>query len=131
VSVLALLDLSAAFDTLDHQIMLNRLETTFGITGTALKWLESYLIDRVQTTVVGDIKSKPKALQFGVPQGSVLGPFLFTLYTSTLSDIIKQHDMPYHLYADDTQLYLSSCIARIDDTIKRVLECISTRVDDM
>ena len=81
VSVLALLDLSAAFDTLDHAILLRRLESTFGISGLALSWFESYLSDRTQSVVVDGLMSTPIPLVLGVPQGSVLGPVLFTLYS--------------------------------------------------
>ena len=88
VSVLALLDLSAAFDTLDHPILLQRLETTFGISGTVLHWFASYLEGREQSVKVDNVLSFPSPLQFGVPQGSVLGPILFTLYSQPLSDLI-------------------------------------------
>ena len=88
VSVLALLDLSAAFDTLDHAILLRRLESTFGISGLALSWFESYLSDRTQSVVVDGLMSTSVPLVFGVPQGSVLGPVLFTLYSQPLSDVI-------------------------------------------
>ena len=79
--MLALLDLSAAFDTLDHPILLQRLETTFGISGTVLHWFASYLEGREQSVKVDNVLSSPSPLQFGVPQGSVLGPILFTLYS--------------------------------------------------
>ena len=88
VSVLALLDLSAAFDTLDHAILLRRLESTFGISGLALSWFELYLSDRTQSVVVDGLMSTSVPLVFGVPQGSVLGPVLFTLYSQPLSDVI-------------------------------------------
>ena len=104
VSVLALLDLSAAFDTLDHPILLQRLETTFGISGTVLHWFASYLENREQSVKVDNVLSSPSPLQFGVPQDSVLGPILFTLYSQPLSDLICRHECDYHKYADDTQL---------------------------
>ena len=90
VSVQSILDLSAAFDMLDHQFLVNRLQTTFGISGSALKWF-SYLSGCCQSVVCNHISSKPLTLKYGVPQGSVLGPVLFTLYTQPLSDVIKQH----------------------------------------
>ena len=80
LSMLALLDLSAAVDTLDHAILLRRLGLTFGIYGTALDWFASYLIcSREQSVVIEGAMSPPSTLRYGVPQGSVLGPFLFTL----------------------------------------------------
>ena len=75
-----LLDLSAAFDTIDHKKLLNILDTSFGIRGDALKWFESYLSDRQQTVQIGNEFSKSNTLNYGVPQGSVLGPILFTIY---------------------------------------------------
>ena len=104
--MLVLLDLSAAFDTIDHKILLNRLEKRCGITGTALQWFNSYLTDRSQLVSIDGIQSKPEPLKYGVPQGSVLGPILFTIYTSTISDILAGDDLNYHCFADDTQLYL-------------------------
>ena len=83
VYILSLLDLSAAFDTIDHSILLERLHTTFGISGSALQWLRSYILDRLQVVVVNSIPSIPQCLIFGVPQGSVLGPILFcSLYAA-------------------------------------------------
>ena len=96
VSVLALLDLSAAFDTLDHPILLQRLETTFGISGTVLHWFASYLEGREQSVKVDNVLSSPSPLRFGVPQGSVLGPILFTLYSQPLSDLICRHECDCH-----------------------------------
>ena len=84
-SVLLLFDLSAAFHTIDHQILLSRLYSLFGIQSTALKWFESYLSDRF--TSVNNSSSPLSQLRYGVPQGSVLGPVLFVLYTTPLSDI--------------------------------------------
>ena len=105
ISVLTLLDLSAAFDTIDHSILLNRLQYTFGIHGTALSWFTSYIKGRHQSVLIEGISSDPVNLTCGVPQGSVLGPVLFTLYTYPLARIIQQHNIKYHLYADDTQLH--------------------------
>ena len=89
VSLIALLDLSAAFDTLDHSILLKRLEVTFGSQHAALEWFAYYLSDRCQSVIVDGIVSAPSPLVYGVPQGSVLGPVMFTLYSQPLSDVIS------------------------------------------
>jgi hypothetical protein len=107
ISALVLLDLSAAFDTIDHCILLTRLSSNFGITDSALSLLTSYLQNRSQSVSIGNATSSPSPLLTGVPQGSVLGPLLFCLYTTPLSYIFSNSPVSYHLYADDTQLYIS------------------------
>ena len=82
-----LLDLSAAFDTVNHQILLERLKIMFGLTGTVINWMTSYLLGRFQKVVVGDTNSSAVPLSCGVPQGSILGPRLFMLYTTPLGKI--------------------------------------------
>ena len=107
VTTLTLLDLSAAFDTIDYTILLSRLDDWFGVTGKALNWFKSYLTGRCQRIKLGDCLSSKADLKFGGPQGSVLGPLLFTLYTTPLNSMIFEHAIPHHLYADDSQLYVS------------------------
>ena len=107
VTLLVLLDLSAAFDTVDHGILLRRLSTSFGIRGRALEWFSSYLLRRSQHILLDGVKSDSFDLRFGVPQGSCLGPLLFVVYASKLFEIIQAHLTDAHCFADDTQLYLS------------------------
>ena len=117
ISVLLLLDLSAAIDTIDHQILLSRLNSVFGIQSTALQWFQSYLSDSYNSS------SSPSQLMYGVPQGSVLGPILFVLYTAPLSDIIASHSVNHQLFADDTQLQKSAPLSEATNLTKELNVC--------
>ena len=101
-----MLDLSAAFDTVNHEMLLDTMESRFGINGTVLDWFRSYLGGRKQRVIVHNTVSDAMNLNCGVPQGSCLGPVLFILYISSLYDIISQHLPNVHGYADDHQLYI-------------------------
>ena len=98
---------SCAFDTIDHNILITRLRSTFGCSGTVLDWFISYLSYRAQSVSVGH-ESTPSVLKCGVPQKSVLGPLLFTLYTHPLSTVTCQSGLLYYFFADDSQLHKSS-----------------------
>ena len=95
--ILVLLDLSAAFDTVDHQLLLSNFSDC-GVEGTTLSLLESYLENRDQCVAIGESRSEPMVLQYGVLQGSVLGPVLFTVYTGTHAFLLEAHGVSYHFF---------------------------------
>lgn len=104
ITLLVLLDLCAAFDTVDHSILPHRLQFQFGVRGNALLWFKSYLVGRTQQVSVNETLSKNFNLNCGVPQGSCLGPLLFTIYASILFDILESYLPSIRSYVDDTQL---------------------------
>ena len=125
--MLVMLDLSAAFDTIDHDILLRRLEKMYGVQGTALKWFKSYLTNRTQSVMINGKESSQKSLSYGVPQGSKLGPILFNLYIAPLSRIPALHEISDEKYADDEQLFLSfkpKDNAHTESAIKKMETCI-------
>ena len=123
--LLVLLDFSAAFDTIDHDIMLSRLENLFGVSGEALSWLRSYFSGRSQRVVLNGGSSEPVQLSTGVPQGSVAGPGTFPAYTQPVGNIARSHGVNLHLYADDTQLYVGCHLPNQEMTKQRMETCVS------
>ena len=122
-AVMVGLDLSAAFDTINHQLLLERLKSDFGIDGLAFSWLQSYLSNRTQYVKLGNHSSSPVELLAGVPQGSVLGPLLFTTYTSPLSNIIHGFEVSFHQYADDTSLFSILSSDSMSDQLRNLRKC--------
>ena len=116
---------SAAFDTIDHDTLLSCLSSRFGFAGSALKWFRSYFQDRFQSVKIGSSLSHLFKLKFGVPQGSVLGPLLFSLYTTPIGQVIRKYTgARYHFYAD-TQLFIH---LSPDDSLKsfeRLKSCLN------
>ena len=117
LSCLCLLDLSAAFDTIDHNILLARLSSWFGIHGVAVKWFKSFLSFRSFRVKCDKIFSSLYTSLCGVPQGSVLGPLLFILNTTPLSSLISSLNLNHHLYVNDTQLFYSFYYSDYDSTV--------------
>ena len=117
ISLLSLLDLSSAFDTIDHSILLSRLHHTFGISGTALSWFQSYLSDRTRVVSVNGASSAPVA--------SSVGPILSVLYTHPISEIVSYHSLSHHSFSDNNQLYKSGNITQLPEIIHSTQSCIS------
>ena len=124
VTALTLLDLSAAFVTIDHNTLTNRLAEWYGVSGMALAWFKSYLCGRHQKTKIDKSFSDSSLIEHGVPQGSVLGPLLFSLYTAPLSTIISSYGLS-HLYADDTQIYISLTGGTATESLNMLQSCIT------
>jgi hypothetical protein len=122
---LVLLDLSAAFDTVDHSIFLNRLKEDIGISGDVLRWVLSYFTDRYQEVCVQGISSDKTSLQTGFPQGSIMGPFGFKPYTNPVAKIAAKYGVSIHLYADDTQLYIPFDPSKSSEAISQLESCIA------
>ena len=124
------IDLSAAFDTIDHPQLLKRLEKRFGIGSTVLEWFTSYLKDRSYKVKIGDALSPKIFLKYGVPQGSLLGPVLFALYVEPLEPIVKKYGLTIRLYADDSTIYIGFCPVEgwtgPKETIENCLEEVRT-----
>jgi len=126
VTLLGLLNPSATFDTVDHDMLLRRLVTSFGISGLTLKWISSFLTGRTQAVVFRGMTSAYSTVKYGVlqVQGNVLGQLQFLLYTADVTAVAGRHDVSVRSYADDTQLY-TSCFA-VDGLASAVqlLRCI-------
>ena len=124
VVLLVMLDLSAAFDTVSHECLLSTL-SELGISGVVLQWFQSYLSGRQQKINIKGTHSDVKELSCGVPQGSVLGPVLFNIYTSSLGRMLRQNNSDYYMYADDSSIYLSVRPDQIDTATGEIAQCVS------
>ena len=126
-TILVALDQSAAFDCIDHSTMIRRLQQTFGVNGKALDWFRSYLESRSSFVRWRSIQSAAKPLDTGVPQGSSLGPLLFSLYIAPLSGVIRSFNIQHHQYADDTQIYIAASKSELTAKVD-MLECCTVSI---
>ena len=123
--LLTLLDFSAAFDTIDYEILYNRLKSNYGVSNDALSWVQSYFGGRTQSVCINGSLSEPMALEYGMPQGSLFGPFSFPKYSAPIGRIAEKHGVSYHLYADDTQLYVMCDPDDVDAAKAQLESCIT------
>ena len=117
---LVLLDLSAAFDTVEHNILVTRMPNEIGLTGTALAWYKSYFSNRSTKVSINDTFSSCHHMEYGLPQGSIVGPGSFKIYIIPIGRIIRKHHISYHIYADDIQLFLDFIPSDIDTALSRL-----------
>ena len=129
-TTLVVVDFSAAFDTINHDILIRRLRLRYGFVGKALDLIISYLQERTQRIVIGGQLPSTTILMAGVPQGSVLGPLLFSLYVQPIGDIIRAHGLFFHHYVDDLQIYshfdlnqsaLAAVVQQMEDCLDKTM----------
>ena len=119
------LDLSSAFDTIDHSLLLLKLQNDFKISGTVLTWMKSYLTNRTFAVRIVNVDGKTYLLVYGVPQGSILGPLLFILYIHDMINVAASHGFSLHLYADDSNLYIGfNPLSMATITMNNVKDCL-------
>ena len=128
ITILTALDMSAAFDTLDHATLLHRLKHTFGLSGFVISWIQSYLFSRSSFVKIDSSSSPITTILTGVPQGSVLGPLLFVLFISPIANVINPGQacnnlVSFHQYADDTQLYIGANSSSLPSQIASIESC--------
>ena len=129
ITLLVLIDLSAAFNTVDHLILFQCLQEQFGFCDSVLSWYKSYFSDRKQCVILKGTQSNTFDLQFGVPQGSCLGSVLLTQYASSLFSIFSKHSVCAHAYADDHQLYTAFSPNLV--SLNQAVSCMESCLQDV
>ena len=125
VTLITLVDLPSAFDCVDHELLLHRLQYNFDFTDDVLCWITSFVSDRTQQVSYDGQLSPIRPVQFRVPHGSVLGPLLFVLYTADLNKIIASHRLQLHQYADDCQVCATTSVDDVELAIDRLAGCVA------
>ena len=125
VTLLGLLDMSAAFDCVDHDLLLQRLEKNFGLTGVVLRWMTSFLCDRTLEVRYNGASTAAQPVYYGVPQSLVLRPILFNLYTADITLVAARHGLQLHQYTDDCQLYVSAPVDEASATVSGLSHCVT------
>ena len=129
LAAVLMLDLSAAFDTVDHCRLISKLRDNFNIAGKVLSWLKSYLENRTSSVVLKGKHSVKKRVMFGVPQGSILGPLLFILYVNELNSVGDEFGLTVHSYADDTTLYIGFDPSSDSDNACHSIKCCLLKIE--
>ena len=129
LAAILMLDLSAAFDTVDHYRLIRKVRDDFNITGKVLSWLKSYLENRTSFVVLQGKHSVKNRVMFGVPQGSILGPLLFILYVNELNSVGDEFGLTIHSYADDTALYIGFDPCSDCDNACKNIKCCSLKIE--
>ena len=129
VTLLGMLDQSSAFDTIDHKILLQRMRSSCGFSGMVLEWLKSYITDRTQVVHFNGEVSTVAVLCSGIPQGSVLGPLIFIIYSADVIRIIQECGFKAHAYADDLQIYAQTDPMHTTQLMSRFSSCMD-KVND-
>ena len=124
-TILVALDISVAFDMIVHSTLLRRLSNTFGVDDVALEWIESYLTGHDQFVKIDSATSQPTPCNCGVPQGSVLGPILFTVYTSPIAKVAEAHGVSQQQYADDTQWHVAVSKLSLTTATRNLANCVT------
>ena len=126
IVALVTIDVSAAFDTVDHQSLLDRFHHHFGLRDTALDWMESYLKDRVQSVIIDGTQSDPANLEHGFPQGATLAGILYDMFSAPVESVVEKHpNVDHSAYADDNSCYIAFSIAEQTDAVQRLNICVN------
>ena len=121
---LVMIDISAAFDTVKHEKLIQCLTQYFGITGKAIEWMVSYLHNRLQSVVIQSEQSKSVIMEFGFPQGAILAGLIYIMFSTPLKKVVQQQNPIHKGYADDNQCYISFKVSNSQVAIQELKTCL-------